>query len=123
MYWGRVSLNVFGVVMLVGLVGFVLSTRPPIFTPRIRLYDLLMCLAATMPVASGFAITALGHRNLPETRARQKRAWYQQMYPHEGVRCGYDVRYCAGPNCPECGDPLGENQGKQAQATSGLRTE
>ncbi len=54
--------------------------------------------------------------------AHRLRAWVQARHPGECVRCGYDVRYCPGPNCPECGEPLGENQGKQVRATSEPRT-
>ncbi len=53
---------------------------------------------------------------ISQTRARERRAWYQRMYPHECVRCGYDIRHCPGPNCPECGEPLGENQGRRLPA-------
>ncbi len=52
---------------------------------------------------------------LSEKLEQRQRAWL--MRPNECVRCGYDIRYCAGPNCPECGEPLGKNQGRQAQAT------
>ena len=74
---------------------------------------------ATIAVAVQWCtVVIVGRRTLAPQREKETRAKYERLHPHECVRCGYDVRRCPGPNCPECGEPLGENQGQRTVADS-----
>ncbi len=89
---------------------------PPKWNPIQVLCYIIFCLSTTLPFIGPWL-------PLSGKKERQKRAWYQARYPGECVHCGYDIRYCPGPNCPECGDVLPERPPEQqADQTTGRHT-
>ncbi len=80
---------------------------PPKWNPIQVLCYIIFCLSTTLPFIGPWL-------PLSGKKERQKRAWYQARYPGECVHCGYDIRYCPGPNCPECGDVLPEKAQEHA---------